>query len=233
LAKKPRARSAQRKGPGYRTAYRRRAAIIEALRRVMLEKGFSGISLTDLAKSAGMSVSHFLYYFPDKETVLNELGKSITDQTLAYVESLTAKPPRIQCTELVNYFFGGRSVPLSYRSLLLQMMAVATHDRQLRARQKQQARGFLTYLKQVFRKSPGIPAMKTGDAATLAAAVWIGLYVDSFFDPALSMPRARRLMMTAMSWLGGFERAADAGNRRGRRKAKGGRSSVLALGAQS
>ena len=41
----------------------------------MLDKGFSGTSLTDLAKRAGMSVSHFLYYFPDKETVLAELAR--------------------------------------------------------------------------------------------------------------------------------------------------------------
>jgi AcrR family transcriptional regulator len=209
---KKRARAVQgpRRHPGYRAADRRRAAIIEALRRSMLDQGFSSTSLTDLAKRAGMSVSHFLYYFPDKETVLAELAKSITDETLAYIGGLTQKPPQNQCRELVNFFFGGPSVPLTYRSLVLQTMGVATHDRQLLARQKQQASRFRVYLRQLFRKSPGIPAMKVDDAAAIAAAIWMGLHVNSYFDPGLTMPRAARLMLTAMSWLGNFEDGAVA-----------------------
>jgi AcrR family transcriptional regulator len=206
----------QPRHPGYRAADRRRAAIIDALRRCMLDQGFSGTSLTDLAQRAGMSVSHFLYYFPDKETVLAELAKSITDETLDYVAGLTPKPPLDQCAELVNYFFGGRSVPPTYRSLVLQLMGVATHDRQLLARQRQQARGFKAFLKQVFRKSPGARVLKPDDAAMLAGAIWMGLFVDSYFDPALTMARAARLMLTAMSWLGGFEdEALVAANHRG------------------
>lgn len=210
VEKKRRRGPQPRRHPGYRAADRRRAAIIDALRRSMLDQGFSGTSLTDLAKRAGMSVSHFLYYFPDKETVLSELAKSITDQTLDYVGGLVDQPAELQCRELVDYFFGGRSVPLSYRSLILQLMGVATHDRQLLARQRQQARGFKAFLKQVFRKSPGGAMMTADDAATLAGAIWMGLYVDSYFDPALTMPRAARLMVAAMSWLGGFESAAAA-----------------------
>jgi AcrR family transcriptional regulator len=208
--KRPRGGAQPRRHPGYRAADRRRAAIIDALRRSMLDKGFSGTSLTDLAKRASMSVSHFLYYFPDKETVLAELAKSITDETLAYIGGLTQKSPENQCAELVNFFFGGPSVPPSYRNLVLQVMGVATHDRQLLARQKQQASRFRGYLRQLFRKSPGIPGMKVDDAAALAAAIWMGLHVNSYFDPALTMPRAARLMLTAMSWLGGFEGAAAA-----------------------
>src|SRR5579875_1281361 len=122
-----------RRHPGYRAADRRRAAIIEALRRSMLDKGFAGTSLTDLARRAGMSVSHFLYYFPDKETVLAQLAKTITDETLAFMGELTARPAQEQCRNLVGYFFGG-GVPPGYRSLILQTMGVATHDRQLLAR---------------------------------------------------------------------------------------------------
>jgi AcrR family transcriptional regulator len=197
-----------RRHPGYRAADRRRAAIIDALRHSMLDKGFSGTSLTQLAKRAGMSVSHFLYYFPDKETVLAELAKSVTDETIAYIGGLTGRPPLDQCQELVNFFFGGRGVPMSYRSLVLQTMGVATHESQLLARQRQQAARFRVYLKQLFRKSSRAAGMKVDDAAALAGAVWMGLYVNSYFDPGLTLPRAGRLMLSAMSWLGGFESAS-------------------------
>jgi AcrR family transcriptional regulator len=199
-----------RRHPGYRAAGQRRAAIIDALRRSMLNKGFAGTSLTELAKGAGMSVSHFLYYFPDKETVLAELAKSITDQTLEFMGGLTPKPAQSQCRELVDFFF--ETVPSSYRNLVLQTMGVATHDRELLARQRHQASRFRTYLRQIFRKSSGRVGIKIDDAAALAAAVWMGLYVNSYFDPALTMPRAARLMLTAMSWLGGFEEMTPAVN---------------------
>jgi AcrR family transcriptional regulator len=206
--------------PGYRAADQRRAAIIDALRRSMLDKGFSGTSLTHLAKLAGMSVSHFLYYFPDKETVLAELAKSFTDQTLDYIGGLAPKPAAVQTRELVDYIFGGRSVPLAYRSLILQLMAVATHDRKLLARQRQQAQGFQAFLRQLFRKSPGGP-LKPEDAAALAGAIWMGLYVDSYFDPALTMPRAARLMQSAIAWLGGFDQADLTSNNHRGKKARG------------
>ncbi len=195
--------SKTRRHPGYRAAERRRAAIIEALRRSMLDKGFAGTSLTELAKRAGMSVSHFLYYFPDKETVLVDLAKSITDETLAFMGSLTAKAPQDQCRELVGFFFG--HVPSSYRNLVLQTMGVATHDRQLLARQRHQASKFRAFLRQLFRKSPGRPGITVDDAAAIAAAVWIGLYVNSCFDPGLTMQRAARLMLASMLWLGGLQ----------------------------
>ncbi len=210
--------------PGFRAAERRRAAIIDALRRSMLDKGFAGTSLTELAKRAGMSVSHFLYYFPDKETVLAELAKSFTDETLEFIGALTPRAPQDQCRELVNFFFGGRAVPPTYRNLVLQTMGVATHDPKLLARQRQQASRFRAYLRQLFRKSTGVPGMKVDDAAAIAGAVWMGLYVNSYFDPALTMPRAARLMLATMSWLGGFEAKTAGANgiRRGapRRRAK-------------
>ncbi len=190
--------------PGYRAADRRRAAIIDALRRSMLDKGFAGTSLTDLARGAGMSVSHFLYYFPDKETVLVELAKSITDQTLTYIAGLTRKPAPQQCVELVKFFFGG-GVPPAYRSLVLQTMGVATHDRQLLNRQRHQARQFKAFLRRLFRKSRA-RGIESDDCATLAGAIWMGLFVNSYFDPDLTMARAGRLMLLGMSLLGGFER---------------------------
>ncbi len=209
-----------RRHPGYRAADRRRAAIIDALRRSMLDRGFSGTSLTELARRAGMSVSHFLYYFPDKEAVLAELTESITNQTLAFIGGLAEQPPERQCRELVNFFFGGRAVPLSYRSLVLQFMGVATHDRQLLARQKRQAAGFRAFLRQLFRKSPGGPGIKVEDAVAIAAAVWIGLYVNSYSDPALTMPRAARLMLTTLSWLGGLGDSVARNGHAGRHGAK-------------
>jgi AcrR family transcriptional regulator len=198
--------------PAYRSVDRRRAAIAEALLQSMSEKGFSATSLTELARRAGMSPSHLLYYYPDKEAVLVQLAKSINDGTLGFMAGLVDKPPQVQCHQLVGYFFGRRNVPAAFRGVLLQLMGVATHDPELLGRMRQQAGRFKAFLKQIYRKSSATATMPVDDAATVAAAIWMGLLVNSLFDPTLTMARAGRLMLNVMSFLGGFDNARRSGD---------------------
>ena len=172
----------------------------------MSEKGFAATSLTEIAKRAGMSPSHLLYYYPDKESVLGELAKVINDRTLDYMAGLVNKQPEEQCRELVGFYFDRRNVPSSFLSVLVELMGVATHDAELLGRMREQARKFKAFLKQTFRKSA---AMSPDDAATVAAAVWMGLLVNSLFDPSLTMSRGGRLMLGVLGLLGGFEEGQE------------------------
>ena len=47
----------------------RRDAIVQAARKVCLEKGFSKITVSDIASEVGMTRSLFYHYFEDKEAV--------------------------------------------------------------------------------------------------------------------------------------------------------------------
>lgn len=198
-------RTGRGRHPAFRSVDRRRAAIMEALLQAMSEKGFSHTSLTDLARRAGMSPGHLLYYFRDKDAVLTELSKQINDQTLDFMGELADKPPHDQFRDLVGFFFNRRNVPPSFRSVLLQLLGVATHDPELLDRMKRQARRFKTFLKQAYSKSHRPKAMTVDDAATAAAAIWMGLLINSLFDPTLTTPRAGRLMLKLLLLLGGFE----------------------------
>jgi AcrR family transcriptional regulator len=86
-------------------ASNRRAAIVSALRRCMLEKGYAETSLTDLAKAANMSVSHLIYYYPSKEAALLDLSRQLNEQVLFDVGSHRDEPPQDQIRVLVDNVF--------------------------------------------------------------------------------------------------------------------------------
>lgn len=46
--------------------------IVEAARKAILEKGFEGVSVNDIAKEAGVATGSFYTYFKRKEDVINE-----------------------------------------------------------------------------------------------------------------------------------------------------------------
>src|ERR1700681_3208520 len=83
----------------------RRKTIVAALRRCMLTKGYAETRLTDLARAAGISVSHFLYYFESKEAVLEEVCEEVVEQTLAEVTSYRDDPPEERIHVLVDHVF--------------------------------------------------------------------------------------------------------------------------------
>ena len=66
-------------GRGERT----RAAILEASRRLFLERGYSGTPINAITEACGISRAGFYTYFKDKREIFNVLGKA------AYREALT------------------------------------------------------------------------------------------------------------------------------------------------
>jgi len=77
------------------SAARARVAIVDALKRCMVAQGYADTSLSDLARTAGISVSHFLYYYPSKDAVLIDLlfGVCWTRPALRSMPTLTSRPP--------------------------------------------------------------------------------------------------------------------------------------------
>src|ERR1700712_1737474 len=71
--------AAQDAGRGERT----RSAILEASRRLFLERGYAGTPINAITEACGISRAGFYTYFKDKREIFNVLGKA------AYREALT------------------------------------------------------------------------------------------------------------------------------------------------
>ncbi|NIB40914.1 TetR/AcrR family transcriptional regulator [Pseudomaricurvus alkylphenolicus] len=57
----------------------RRELIIEAAQELLIEEGYSAITMTRVAKQAGISASHFQYYFSTIDDLIVELQKEYLD----------------------------------------------------------------------------------------------------------------------------------------------------------
>ncbi len=185
----------------------RRGAIVSALRRLILEKGYAETTLTDLANAVGMSVSHFLYYFPSKEAVLEELCAELLTRLLTEVNFHREAPPLERIQILVELVFTRDVVPRADFGFLIEIVALSLHCPRVRKLILDYYRGMMDYLSDLFRNVPRAPGRSPEDAATIAAGLWEGLIINSLFDQRLSEARARLLFKQALLGLAGLENA--------------------------
>jgi AcrR family transcriptional regulator len=83
----------------------RRAAIIQAVRRVFAEKGFDGTTTRELADAAGVSEALLFKHFPNKEALFSAMQASCCDaQTLGRFERLQTLEPSASTLVLMVHF---------------------------------------------------------------------------------------------------------------------------------
>lgn len=82
----------------------RRAAIIQAVRRVFADKGFHGTTTRALAEAAGVSEALLFKHFPNKEALFSAMQLSCCRQDGGRVERLKALEPSASTLALVVHF---------------------------------------------------------------------------------------------------------------------------------
>jgi AcrR family transcriptional regulator len=176
----------------------RQAAIVAALRRCMLSKGYAETSLTDLAKSAGMSVSHLLYYFPSKEAALEELCAEVTNGLLSEIVAYKDEPVEERIHVLADHIFMRNVVARSELGIALELIALSLHRPKISKKLKAYSGTMISYLTDLFRIVPRQPGMSAEDTAEIAAAIWMGLFTNFQYDSQLDDGRARRLFRRSL-----------------------------------
>ena len=68
-----------------------RKKILEAARKAILEKGFDKVSVSDIAKEAGVATGSFYTYFKKKEDIIEELNKTDFSRLAEIVNQMKGK----------------------------------------------------------------------------------------------------------------------------------------------
>jgi AcrR family transcriptional regulator len=186
----------------------RRGAIVAALRRCMLTKGYAETSLTDLANAADMSVSHLLYYYPSKDAVLLDLSDQVNARIWTDVTAFGDEPPEERIHVLVDNVFVRGAFEKSELGLVRELMALSTHRPELQAKLQAYSGKMMGYLEDLFSKVPRQPGLSALDAAEVAGATWIGLVTNSDYDERLNHSRARRLFRRTLLLLANLDPAS-------------------------
>jgi AcrR family transcriptional regulator len=194
--------------PAPRRLGQRRQHIVAALRQCMIHSGYAETSLTDLARMAGMSVSHLLYYYASKELVLLDLADELNARVLADVTSYRHEPPEERIHVLVNNVFIRGAVTASEMSIVREIVALSIHRPELRERLNAFSKEMLAYLEDLFAQTPRQPGMSAFDTAEIASALWMGFFSNIEFDPQLSDGVARRLFRRMLLSLANLEAVA-------------------------
>ena len=188
--------------PGTRGG-KRRARILAAFHGCIISKGYAKTTLRDVAKAADMSASHLLYYFPGKDTMLENYFENVAQRIVERIESFRTELPEQQIDLLADLFFAGKGITRSEIGFMLECFGVAVHDKPLRRNKRNLDRFCKTYLRDLFELSPCGPEKAKADAE-ISYAMLIGLRTAAYFDKRLGIPRARRLFHTEMLNLAGF-----------------------------
>jgi len=188
--------------PGTRGGARQQL-ILTAFHHCIIEKGYAKTTLRDVARGAGMTASHLLYYFPGKDTILEHYFENVSQTIVERLESFSSESPQYQVDLLSDLFFSGKGITRSEIGFMLECFGVAVHDQQLRDHKKKLDLYCKAYLTELFRQSP-CGQEKAEDSAEIGYSMLIGLRTAAFFDSRLKLSRARRLFHNELSNLAGL-----------------------------
>ena len=182
--------------PGTRGG-KRRHRILAAFHDCIISKGYSKTTLRDVAKEAGMTASHLLYYFSGKDAILEHYFRNVAERIVERLESFRQEDTRKQIELLSELFFAGKGITRSEIGFMLECFGVAVHDKELRTDKKKLDRYCKAYLQELFEKSSG-DAEIAADSAEIAYSMLIGLRTATYFDTQLELSQTRRLFRSEM-----------------------------------
>jgi AcrR family transcriptional regulator len=179
----------------------RHRAILWALFQCMRDKGYTSTSLADVAAAARISPSHLLYYFPNKDAVLEALFDLAAKNMLRDVAALPGRTPDQRCDALADYFFGGRVMTRPEQGVMLQFFGLATHNRRLWQIKSDFDRHLKAHLESIFHRDRSRVDPNASDVAEIAHAMLVGLFTSSYFDERLELATAHRLFRETLARL--------------------------------
>lgn len=175
---------------------KRRDRILRALHDCVIEKGYAKTTLADVARVAGMSSSHLLYYFRGKDAILEYYFEEMAGRLLDRIDGFRTEGTEPQIEQLAELFFAGKAMSTSEIGFMLECFGAAVHDEKLHLEKSKLDRAFKKYLEELFQQSAG--ATEARNTAEIAYSMLIGLLTVAFFDDRLDLSDARRLFRAEM-----------------------------------
>ena len=190
----------------------RKQRILKAFHDCIIRYGYSKTTLRNVAKEAGMTASHLLYYFSGKDAILEHYFDDVAKRIIGRLESFRDQGPKRQIDLLSELFFAGKGITRSEIGFMLECFGVAVHDSKLHREKADLDQFCKAYLQEIFEKSP-CGAENAADSAELAYAILIGLRTAAFFDKKLKHTHGLRLFHAEMLYLAKIDQEENHGSK--------------------
>ncbi len=182
----------------------RRKKIFRSLHDCIIKKGYAKTTLAEIAKSAGMSPSHLLYYFKGKDAILEDYFQKVALQIVERLDSFREHSPEEQIDLLAQLFFSGAGITKSEIGFMLECFGVAVNDKVLRKEKAEMDVQCKAYLTELFSNTPQRFISSAKDCAEICYAMLIGLRAAVYFDDNLELVEAHRLFKDTTSRMAGL-----------------------------
>ncbi len=179
----------------------RRRKIFRSLHDCIIENGYSKTTLADIAKKAGMSPSHLLYYFQGKERILEEYFSTVAAWFLKRVADIAEEEPEVRIRALTELWFGEGEAAYDDIGFMLECFGEAVHDGEMRHTKSEFDRACKGYLVSLFPEDGPAVVVNAEDAAEISYALLIGLRNSVYFDQSMSAGDAARCFREAVGRL--------------------------------
>ncbi len=183
----------------------RRRLIFKALHDCIINQGYVKTTLTDVAVSAGMSVSHLLYYFKGKEAILEQYFENVSVRFLERIDEFSRQPPEQQIQSLADFWFKSETSTKMEIGFMLECFGAAVNDDVLKVTKAGFDKRCKSYLSDIFDTTPANFMNNSKDEAEIAYSMMIGLRSAVYFDPDMNLEDAHRLFLQSLLKMSGFE----------------------------
>jgi AcrR family transcriptional regulator len=175
-----------------RPSEQRRTMIFSGLRDCIIDQGYATTTLADVARAAGMSPSHLLYYFSDKADILSQYFASVAKRIAMRLDEFRSHEPALRIDMLAHLFFSGKGLSKSEIGFMLECFGAAVHApglKQQKADLDRLCKSYLQELFEVLRKD----AEGSANSAEAAYALLVGLRTAVYFDENLNVDQAQEI----------------------------------------
>jgi len=178
--------------------HQRRRRIYKALHHCIISQGYVKTTLADIAKAAGMSPSHLLYYFKGKEDILELYFATVSERFLERIDEFSGEVPEQQIQLLADFWFKGETSTKTEIGFMLECFGAAVHDDVLKVTKAEFDLRCKGYLIHIIEATPSPLIASAKDAAEIAYSMMIGLRSAVYFDDNIDLDEAHRLFQTTL-----------------------------------
>jgi len=166
--------------PSLRLPAAARQVILRRSKRLFARKGYSGVSMSELAKACGVSPAVIYQHFPSKEALYKEVLQAFACARDDYLEALLEGPDDFPDTlyRLTRAYLQARLRDKD--TLRMELRSIADEDRVRHAIYESQWSGLATYVETMLRERQRAPKGRRANAMPRTRALALTSYAATW-----------------------------------------------------
>lgn len=183
--------------------------IVDALDRCIREHGVAGSTLTEIARAAGMSLSHLRYYFQSKEEVIEFYLESLSVEIVGEIDAIEKTTPDEWLEAFARFYVANPRLTRTSVGVVIEIFGVSVHNEALARVKTAHDAQIRARLVEFFEWAGVAPGWTVEQAAYTAWCLEAGMKFNAAFQDDFSADRAGAIFLAEARRLSGRAEATS------------------------